>query len=41
MMQSLPLAGRQSFIGGSEARIIIASDEAALVQLWREKRGES
>ena len=32
---------RQYFIGGSEARIIIGSDEAALVQLWREKRGES
>jgi predicted phage-related endonuclease len=32
---------RRSFIGGSDARIIIGSDEAALVRLWREKRGEA
>jgi predicted phage-related endonuclease len=32
---------RQSFIGGSDARIIMGSDEAALLRLWREKRGES
>src|SRR5499427_4268919 len=32
--------GRGSFIGGSDARIIMGSDEAALVRLWREKRGE-
>jgi predicted phage-related endonuclease len=32
--------GRRSFIGGSDARIITGSDEAALIQLWREKRGE-
>src|ERR1700675_1867894 len=32
---------RQSFIGGSDARIIMGSDEAALVRLWREKRGEA
>src|SRR5579864_1747815 len=32
--------GRRAFIGGSDARIIMGSDEAALVQLWREKRGE-
>ena len=31
---------RRSFIGGSDARIIIGSDEAALVRLWQEKRGE-
>ena len=31
---------RQSFIGGSDARIIVGDDEAALVRLWREKRGE-
>jgi len=31
---------RRSFIGGSDARIIMGDDEAALVQLWREKRGE-
>src|SRR5437660_3707658 len=33
--------GRRSFIGGSEARSIMSSDEAALVQMWREKRGEA
>jgi YqaJ-like recombinase protein len=32
---------RQGFIGGSDARIIMGSDEAALVRLWREKRGET
>src|SRR6266478_1336336 len=32
---------RRAFIGGSDARIIIGNDEAALVQLWREKRGEA
>jgi predicted phage-related endonuclease len=32
---------RRSFIGGSDARIIMGNDEAALVQLWREKRGEA
>jgi predicted phage-related endonuclease len=32
---------RCSFIGGSDARIIMGSDEAALVRLWREKRGEA
>jgi predicted phage-related endonuclease len=31
---------RRSFIGGSEARIIMGNDEAALLRLWREKRGE-
>src|SRR5262245_41292873 len=36
------LAGpqRRLFVGGSDARIIMGSDEAALVRLWREKRGE-
>src|SRR5947208_8847650 len=33
--------GRRSFIGGSDARIIMGSDEAALLRLWREKRGEA
>jgi len=32
---------RSSFIGGSDARIIMGGDEAALVRLWREKRGEA
>jgi len=31
---------RRGFVGGSDARIIMGSDEAALVRLWREKRGE-
>jgi predicted phage-related endonuclease len=33
-------ADRRHFIGGSDARIIIGNDEAALLRLWREKRGE-
>src|SRR6516165_3810452 len=32
---------RRSFIGGSDARIIMGEDEAALVRLWREKRDEA
>ena len=31
---------RRSFIGGSDARIIMGNDEAALLRLWQEKRGE-
>jgi predicted phage-related endonuclease len=31
---------RRSFIGGSDARIIMGDDENALLRLWREKRGE-
>ena len=31
---------RLGFIGGSDARIIMGENEAALVRLWREKRGE-
>jgi predicted phage-related endonuclease len=31
---------RRSFIGGSDARIIMGNDEADLIRLWREKRGE-
>jgi predicted phage-related endonuclease len=31
---------RRSFIGGSDARIIMGTDEAALIRLWQEKRGE-
>jgi predicted phage-related endonuclease len=33
-------ADRRLFIGGSDARIIMSGDEAALIRLWREKRGE-
>ena len=32
---------RRGFIGGSDARVIMGSDEAALLRLWREKRGEA
>jgi predicted phage-related endonuclease len=32
---------RRAFIGGSDARIIMGNDQAALVRLWREKRGEA
>ena len=35
-----PLRMRRSFIGGSDARIIMGSDEATLVRLWQQKRGE-
>ena len=33
-------AHRRSFIGGSDARTIMGDDPAALLRLWREKRGE-
>src|SRR3989475_8357631 len=36
-----PSESRRFFIGGSDARIIMGDDEAALVRLWREKRGEA
>jgi hypothetical protein len=32
---------RRSFIGGSDARIIMSPDEAALIRLWKEKGGEA
>ena len=32
---------RCTFIGGSDARVIMGDDEANLVRLWREKRGEA
>jgi len=34
-------ADRRRFVGGSDARIIMGDDAAALFQLWREKRGEA
>src|SRR6266481_6390924 len=37
---SFQFGTRRSFIGGSDARIIMGDDEAALVRLWREKRGD-
>ena len=39
-MNSTHSKGRRYFIGGSDARIIMGDDEAALIRLWREKRGE-
>ena len=38
--QSQKYVDRRSFIGGSDARIIMGNDEGALLRLWREKRGE-
>jgi predicted phage-related endonuclease len=35
-----PYENRRTFIGGSDARIIMGEDEAALIRLWQEKRGE-
>jgi predicted phage-related endonuclease len=40
-MWTKPNENRRCFIGGSDARIIMGSDEAALIRLWREKRGEA
>jgi predicted phage-related endonuclease len=40
MLKQLNPGDRRSFIGGSDARVIMGDDEAALVRLWREKRGE-
>jgi predicted phage-related endonuclease len=31
---------RSKFIGGSDARVIMGAEEAVLLRLWREKRGE-
>jgi len=40
-MWTKPYGNRRTFIGGSDARIIMGSDEAALIRLWREKRGDA
>jgi predicted phage-related endonuclease len=32
---------RRHHLGGSDARIIMSSDDAALIRLWKEKRGEA
>jgi predicted phage-related endonuclease len=40
-LPSRRLSDRRAFIGGSDARIVMGSDEAALLRLWREKRGEA
>jgi hypothetical protein len=34
------MVDRRAFVGGSDARVIMGDDEAALERLWREKRGE-
>ena len=31
---------RRTYLGGSDARVLMSGDERALLQLWREKRGE-
>ncbi|NVO16255.1 MAG: YqaJ viral recombinase family protein [Rhodoplanes sp.] len=31
---------RRTFLGGSDARVVMGRDEGALLRLWREKRGE-
>jgi predicted phage-related endonuclease len=38
--RTLSVANRRTFVGGSDARIIMGNDERALLRLWREKRGE-
>jgi predicted phage-related endonuclease len=40
MVEGSKLGDRRSFVGGSDARIIMGEDEGSLVRLWREKRGE-
>jgi predicted phage-related endonuclease len=40
MCSGLPVFDRRTFIGGSDARVIMGKDESALTRLWREKRGE-
>src|SRR6266487_2280238 len=39
-MPSIDMGMRRTFVGGSDARIIMGQDEAGLLRLWREKRGE-
>ena len=34
-------SSRRTFVGGSDTRIIMGNDEAALISLWQEKRGEA
>lgn len=33
-------ADRRSYIGGSDAKTVLGTDENALIRLWQEKRGE-
>src|SRR6266581_9218803 len=39
-MPSIDMGMRRTFVGGSDARVIMGRDEAALLRLWREKRSE-
>ena len=40
-LSTAPVANRRRyFVGGSDARTIMGGDEAALLRLWQEKRGE-
>ena len=41
MLTPIDRHDRRTFIGGSDARIIMGEDEPALVRLWHEKRGEA
>jgi len=38
-IQAFP-PNRRGFVGGSDAKIIMGDDHAALLRLWQEKRGE-
>jgi YqaJ-like viral recombinase domain len=40
MKTGIEQRNRRGFIGGSDARIIMGNDAAALIHLWQEKRGE-
>src|ERR1700689_3040449 len=40
-LKSNAKSDRRHFVGGSEARIIMGTDETALLRLWQEKRGEA
>jgi predicted phage-related endonuclease len=42
MPKSAPknLGDRRTFLGGSDARVILGNDETSLLRLWQEKRGE-
>jgi len=39
-LEESPKLKRRRYLGGSDARIIMGTDEAALLRLWQEKRGE-
>jgi predicted phage-related endonuclease len=41
LVKTIHIFRRRSFVGGSDARIIMGNDEQALIRLWREKRGEA